>query len=468
MSKEYLWNNSEIQRAISCKMHGTCYGNKLEFDSRKIEKGDIFVALRGNNTDGHSYVKEALSRGCGAALVEHLPTEVPHNNHLIEVNNVLSAVKDMAIFNRDRSKAKIIGITGSVGKTSTKEIVRHMLQRSRKIFYTSANFNGQIGIPMAVASMPEDTEFGIYEMGMSYAGEMTKISEIVKPDVAIITNIAGVHLENFGSIKEIAKAKAEIFKSMRRDGVVLLNRDNEYTPLLVEYAKECGLTKIYTFGVSKESDGYLQSYVVKDNIVNIEANICGEVVKFSTSICGEHQALNMVLALLLAKTLSVDLNEVSSNFQDLPRLKGRGAIYKLSVNKKQVTLVDESYNASPLSVKASLRSFSDFANNNSSVKRKVVLLGDMYELGPEAIDLHKGLLESLKFNSIDKVISVGDLMKELFAVLPEHTRLKHFKDYKEAMNEIDELLKHDDMLLVKGSNGTKLHEIVKYLERYAV
>ncbi|MBP9791676.1 MAG: UDP-N-acetylmuramoyl-tripeptide--D-alanyl-D-alanine ligase [Rickettsiales bacterium] len=468
MSKKYIWDNNNIKKATQCELYGDCHGNKLVFDSRDVEQGSVFVALAGNNTDGHKYVQDALSKGCSAAIVNHMPDNLKAADKIIKVQDVLSAVSDMAIFNRQRSKAKIIGITGSVGKTSTKEVVRQMLEKSHNIFYTSKNFNGQIGIPVAVASMPQDVEFGIYEMGMSFSGEMTNISRVVRPDIAIITNIYAVHLENFNSIKDIARAKAEIFQGMSSDGVVFLNKDNEYTPFLLDCAKEKHITKIYTFGVSKESDGYLQSYKIQDGVAHIEANILGEVLRFSTDICGEHQAVNMVVALLLAKVLSLDVNEAIKNLKDLPQGKGRGRVSNLKVDKKKIMLLDESYNASPMSMKSSLKFLDNICTNNPLIKRKIAIMGNMYELGPDSKELHRGLLEDVQSNKIDKVITVGDLMHDLFVVLPDNIKYRHYNNYNEVIAEIDTLLKDGDGWLIKGSNGTKMYEVVKYLERYAV
>lgn len=468
MSKKYLWDNNNIKQATQCDLYGDCHGNRLVFDSRDVEQDGIFVALEGNNTDGHKYVQDALSKGCSAAIVNHVPDNLKVVDKIIKVQDVLEAVSDMAKFNRQRSKAKIIGITGSVGKTSTKEIVRQMLERSQRTFCTSKNFNGQIGIPIAVASMPQDVDFAVYEMGMSFAGEMTKISHVVRPDVAIITNIHGVHLENFNSIKDIAKAKAEIFKGMSSDGIVLLNKDNEHTPFLIECARERGIEKIYTFGVSKKSDGYLNSYSLKGDGAYIEANICGELLKFKTDICGEHQALNIIIALLLAKVLSLDLNEAMSNLKDLPQVKGRGKISNLKVDKKKILLLDESYNASPMSMKSSLKFLDNICTGNSLIKRKIAIMGNMYELGPDSKELHRGLLEAVQSNKIDKVITVGDLMRDLFVVLPDNIKYRHYNNYNEVIAEIDSLLEDGDGVLIKGSNGTKMYEVVKYLERYAI
>jgi UDP-N-acetylmuramoyl-tripeptide--D-alanyl-D-alanine ligase len=468
MNKKYLWDNNNLKQATKCELYGDCHGNKLVFDSRDVEQDSLFVALAGNNTDGHKYVQDALSKGCSAAIVNHMPDNLKVADKIIKVEDVLAAVSDMAVFNRHRSKAKIIGITGSVGKTSTKEVVRQMLEKSKKIFCTSKNFNGQIGIPIAVASMPQDVEFGVYEMGMSFAGEMTKISQIVRPDVAIITNIYGVHLENFNSIEDIAKAKAEIFQGMSSDGVVFLNKDNEYTPILIDCAKKQNIAKIYTFGVSKDSDGYLQSYNIQDGVAHIEASILGDSVRFSTDICGEHQAINMVVALLLAKVLSLDINEAMSNLKDLPQVKGRGRISNLKIDKRKIMLLDESYNASPMSMKSSLKFLDNICSNNPLIKRKIAIMGNMYELGPNSKELHRGLLESVQANKIDKVITVGDLMHDLFVVLPDNIKDRHYNDYNEVIAEIDNLLEDGDVLLIKGSNSTKMYEVVKYLERYAV
>lgn len=464
MTKKYLWNNTSINQAVDCKIYGECYGNKIIFDSRDTAKNNIFVALKGERTDGHYYLKDVLSKGGGAAVVDHIPENLEEKDRIIKVNDTLDAIRNMAVFNRGRTKSRVIGITGSVGKTSTKETVHHMLRNLCKVFCTSKNYNGQIGIPMAVASMPIDVECSVYEMGMSFAGEMTKITKIVRPDIAIITNISGVHLENFNSVEDIARAKAEIFNGMSGDGVVLLNKDNEYTPILIDCAKKQGIKSIYTFGSSAGSDAHLESYSVKNGQSIIKANICGEIVECKVPLCGEHQAFNILVALLLAKKLSINIQEASHALKDLGQLKGRGKVQELECDKKKFVLVDESYNASPVSMESSLKSFNELCGTNKAIKRKVAVLGDMYELGVNEKDLHRGLLDPVKFNKIDKVITVGSLMKELFSVLPKQLRISHFKDHKELTSSIKDLINDGDAILIKGSNGTKLHEVVKYLE----
>ncbi len=468
MTKKYLWDNHSISKSVDGRIYGKCLGNHIVFDSRKVERDDIFVALKGARTDGHYYVNDVLSKG-GAVIVDHIPRNSEKRDRVVKVKNTFDAVKGMASFNRNRTKSKVVGITGSVGKTSTKETIYRMLKNIGEVFCTSGNFNGQIGIPFAVASMPIDVEYSIYEMGMSHSGEMTKITRLVKPDIVIITNIFGVHLENFKSVSDIARAKAEIFYGMNSDGIVLLNQDNKYTNLLVECAKEQGIKNIYTFGTSVESDAYIESYSInKQGFSVIKANVFGEVIEFEVPLCGEHQALNIVSALLLAKKLSIDLQKAICGLKDIVQLKGRGEVINLSCDNKSYVLVDESYNASPVSVVSSLKSFQDLCGTNKSIKRKVAILGDMYELGVNEKDLHRGLLDPIKFNTIDKVITVGSLMKELFSVLPEHVKLSHFEDYKELLGSIKSLINDGDALLIKGSNGTKLHEVVKYLEKLHV
>lgn len=469
MTKKYLWDNSSISKAVDGDVYGGCFGNRVVFDSRKVVPGDIFVALKGERADGHNYVDDVLSKGGGAVMVDHIPRSLEKKEQIIKVKNTFDAVKAMALFNRGRTRSKVVGITGSVGKTSTKETIYQILKSVGGVFCTPGNFNGQIGIPFAVASMPIGVKYGIYEMGMSHAGEMTKITEIVKPDIAIITNIFGVHLENFKSVSDIARAKAEIFYGMNSDGTVLLNQDNKYTGLLIELAKSRGIKKIYTFGTSVESDACLRSYRVSEQGFSvIKANICGDVIEVAVPICGEHQALNIISALLLAKKLDIDLQEAICGLKDVERLKGRGKVSNLVCDNKSYILVDESYNASPASVVSSLKSFRDLCGANNSIKRRVAILGDMYELGADEKDLHRGLLDPIKFNTIDKVITVGSLMKELFSVLPEYLKLAHFEDCDELLLVIKDLINTGDALLVKGSNGTKLHEVVKYLEKMNV
>ena len=462
--RNLIWNPKTLALATKGKVYGECYGNKLTIDSRLCEQDDIFVAFRGQNQDGHDFVQETLNNKAGAAIVEYIPSNIENPNpRLVLVENTTEAIINMGLFNRQRIKAKIIAVTGSVGKSSTKESLHSLLKEQASTFCNYGNYNGQLGIPLSLASIPLNTEYAILEMGMDRSGEMTTITNMVRPDIAVITNIRGVHLENFNSIDDIAKAKAEIFSGMSAGSIVLLNKDDEHFSLLQSIASNHRL-KIFSFGHFSDADAKLLKYLRKNNESIITAEIFGREITYKIMAHGLHQALNSVIALAISQLLSLDLIKSAAHLYNFNNLKGRGKILNLVIGGNAFTLMDESYNANPHSMKAAFKSLTEVYNDNKAQGRKIAILGDMYELGANEKQLHLSLIDDLIINKIDQVITVGNLMLHLFEAIPQSMRLKHYGTHSEVMRDISKLFSNGDYILIKGSNGTKLHSLVKDIE----
>ena len=381
--------------------------------------------------------------------------------NLIVVPNAKDALVCLAKFNRARSKATILAVTGSVGKTSTKEALSLICLTAGTTFCNSGNFNNDLGLPITLASMPLNVQYGIFELGMNHAGEIEVLTNIVQPDIAVITAIENTHLENFKSVEDIARAKGEIFLGMNADGIAVINGDNKYYNLLASMAKTAGIKKVFSFGKTDNNDSFLVSYSNE-----IRAKICGEEISYKIKANGHHQALNSIAALTVAKILGMDLQLSAAALAGFSSMQGRGEISELNILGKKIRIIDDSYNASPASVKASLvviKSLSD-----DSIQRKIAVLGDMHELGLGAVDEHLDLLSAIKDSGITCLITMGPLMKHLFDITPDQTKLVHFESYREAKIGILTLIKDHDCILFKGSHGTKMYEVVQYLKKQAV
>lgn len=460
----YIWNESSITEATKCEIFGKWNACGVSIDTRKIKDSEVFIACRGANIDGHTYVKIAFSKNASAAIVEYIPEGLSENElaKLILVEDSIRALKDLALFNRARINAKIVAITGSVGKTSTKEAMYTALSVVSNTYCSPGNYNNDLGLLISMASMPLETTSAVFELGMSNVGEMKALTEILQPDVAVITIIAAVHLSNFDSIEAIANAKAEIFLGMNEKGVVFLNGDNEMYSLLKQKAEQKGISQIYSFGVSKGNDSHAISSKREDNFTLVSALILGEKTDYKIAAYGAHHIVNTLAVLSVVKKLGFDMKKAAKALEGFDNIKGRGKVLKIKINEKNILLVDDSYNASPESMKAAFSAMAEIKTKDT--KRVVAILADMYELGENADNIHKLLFENIKQSKIDKVITVGELMKNLYDTIPEQVRIKHFENYLDAIEGIDKYIEDMDCVLVKGSFGTKIHKLVNYLE----
>ena len=467
--QNFLWTHETLEQACKPKeLHEACHGGRICIDSKEIEPGDIFIALKGRNLNGHDYALDALSRGATCAIVEYQPENLKSSDNLMIVSNTRIALKDLAVFNRSRSSAKIIAITGSVGKTSTREAMLLACSAHGKSYRSRKNFNNELGLPISLASMPVDTEYGIFELGMNHAGEIEELSKILKPHLALITKIAKVHVEHFRSIEDIAHAKGEIFLGMRNTGIAILNGDDQYCSLLMELATEKNIMNICCFGENPKNDSYLIQYESgKDGLNTITARICGNEITYHTKAIGKHQAVNTIAVLSAISKLGLDVGASAAALADFSNIAGRGKFLELKIGNKEILVIDDSYNANPTSVEAALRVIGELISEK--YPRKVVVLGDMVDsnLGLYSEMAHAGLALPLWRSGVDKVVTVGPLMQHLFISVSENRQLKHFPDYKRAQANILELLESGDCILFKGANSTRIHEIVKYLQSKA-
>lgn len=453
-----LWNQDNAVQATGGEVFGLWQAHKPCIDTRKLEPGDLFVAFKGEFVDGHDFVGQALANGANAAMVERIPEGVDKRKLLL-VKDCQNALVDLANYNRAKLQARIIGVTGSVGKTSTKELAHLAFAAIGNTYSNKGNYNNHLGLPITLASIPLSTEYVVLEMGMSNASEMLHLTKLARPDVVIITNIAGVHLANFASLEEIAKAKSEIFAGMNESGAVILNKESRFLDLLMREAKARDISNIFTFGSG--ADSYLIDYKLNTAIT---ANILGQECQYRIEAFGAHHATNSLAILTAVKFLGGDLQRAASALAQFKNIKGRGEISHLHFNNKQITLIDDSYNASPMSLRAALIVL---GSNFPSAKRRVAILADMRELGANEIDEHKDIVDPIVENKIDKVVTVGDLMKHLHDSLPTRLQLKHYQGVDETFTDIVDLIQDGDVILIKGSNGTKIYKLIDYFKGQA-
>ncbi|MBP2157634.1 MULTISPECIES: UDP-N-acetylmuramoyl-tripeptide--D-alanyl-D-alanine ligase [Asticcacaulis] len=456
-----LWTFTELAEATGGTFVGAGNGGPTEagginFDSRGLTPGDIFLALQGVR-DGHDFVPQAFVSGAVVAITRR-PVE---GGPCLLVPDVQRALEDLGVFARNRAAtAKRGAVTGSVGKTSVTQMVMQGLRRAGKAHSAIKSFNNHIGVPLTLARMPRDTERAVFEIGMNHADEITPLSEFVAPHAVIITTVGAVHTENFPDGEQgVARAKAEIFDGLLPGGLAILNADNRWFDFLSSEARGAGAL-VSAFGEGGGNDAQLVSHIIAGERARVEARFHGRDIAFSLSHTGKHQAVNALSVLLMLEALGVDLDTSIASLEDAPTLEGRGKVTEKAFGGGTITIIDESYNANPVSMVATLKSL---AETNKGDGRKIVVMTDMLELGPDEADLHAGLSATLEALDIDRVYLAGPLMKNLWDVLPERLRGRYAASAADLTDGLTADLRSGDLVMVKGSNGSKAGLIAKTL-----
>lgn len=453
-----LWTSAEIAAATNGRAGRRFSADGVSIDSRKIARGDLFVALHGPNFDGNDFVAGALTSGAAGAMVDRLPVGLAADMPVVVVEDTLRGLADLGAAARARTPAKFAAVTGSVGKTSTKEALKAALEPFGRTYASVGNLNNHWGAPLSLARMPRDTEYGVFELGMNHAGEITPLSQLVKPEVAIITAVEAVHIEFFPSVAEIADAKAEIMDGLDARGTVILPRDNPHYDRLVAHARRRGIANILSFG-SDAGDAKLIDCVVTPTGSRVTAEVMGRRVSYALGLPGLHQAKNSLAVLCAVAALGLDVATGAAALGSLAALKGRGARENLVLPAGPITLLDESYNASPASVRAALLLLA--ASQPAGEGRRIAVLGDMRELGVTGPMLHRELMPDIVAAGVDRVFLVGPIMQELHAILSEPIRAGHFAESTAAIQPLLGSLRAGDVVLVKGSLGTRMAPIVE-------
>ena len=426
--------------------------NSISIDSRELGPDALFVAIKGDRFDGHDFVDTALASGAAAALV----SQGHGGPGRIVVADALGGLGDLARASRERSRAFIVGVTGSVGKTTTKEALRVVFEAAGQTHASIKSFNNHWGVPLMLARMPEATQFGVFEMGMSAPDEIRPLSQMVRPHVAIITSIAPAHLETLGSLENIARAKAEIFDGLGEGGTAIINADHPHIDLLLELAAKAGVDNVLTFGFSRGADWQiLDAQTAADH--SFATVLHGdERFALALGVSGRHMLSNATAALVAAYVAGIDPAVALRALAGFGAQAGRGLRRALGPSAKPLLLIDESYNANTASMGAALDVFTAV----SVPGRKVLVLGDMLELGAQSDAHHAGLAGAVKASGAERVHLVGSGMAALAAALPGDLVASHSQTAGEAEDVIVADLAYGDALMIKGSNGVGLARIV--------
>ncbi|MDR3435787.1 UDP-N-acetylmuramoylalanyl-D-glutamyl-2,6-diaminopimelate--D-alanyl-D-alanine ligase [Telmatospirillum sp.] len=461
-----LWTSEEAATAVDGRRSGPAWlARGISIDSRTLAEGDLFIALAGPNHDGHDHVAAALANGAAAALVHKVPFGVGDDAPLILVENTQTGLEALAAAARRRSAARIIAVTGSVGKTGTKEMLRLALSAVGQTHVTQGNLNNHWGVPLSLARLPREARFAVFELGMNHVGEITPLTCLVRPHIAIITSVEAVHMAYFTSTRQIAEAKAEIFAGVEPEGIAILPRDNPHFAFLRETARRAGVTRIESFGTHIDAGARLLDGAVDPKATLVLALFGDEALSYRVGVPGLQWASNSLAALLAARAAGIDLTVAAQALAAMTAPKGRGERRSLSWGQGRIEVIDESYNASPVSMRAAITALG--LTERPRGARRIAVLGDMLELGETSPALHAGLAETLVERRIDLVFTAGALMRHLHDALPADRRGGHADNADAAAVEVGRALRAGDVVMVKGSAGSAMGRVVKVLEGMA-
>ncbi len=458
-SRAPLWTAKDASEATEGAIAGDWVASGVSIDSRSLEPGDLFTALKGPNHDGHDHVAAALDSGAVAAMVEHrFDGKIPAER-LLKVQDTVQGLRDLAAAARARTDAKICGVTGSVGKTGTKEMLAAALGCQGKIAATAGNLNNHFGLPLSLSRMPADCDYGVFEMGMNHAGEISPLSRLARPHVAIITTVAPVHIEYFENEEGIADAKAEIFDGLEEGGSAVLNRDNPHFDRLAEKARAAGAKMIWGFGVHSFANARLLAYEPDAQGARVEATVGSRHLKYRIAMRGKHWALNSIAVLAAATSLGADPEKAAAALSEVTPTKGRGQVFSVALADGSLTVIDETYNASPVAMRAAFDVLA--ATKPGRGGRRVVVLGDMLELGNRARDEHIGLAADIKKHDFDLVFACGQYMTDVLDDLPSDLHGGRAGASAQLAEQVTGKLRAGDLVLIKGSAGAHMSKVVE-------
>ncbi|MFK5599684.1 UDP-N-acetylmuramoylalanyl-D-glutamyl-2,6-diaminopimelate--D-alanyl-D-alanine ligase [Methylobacterium sp. HMF5984] len=466
-----LWTAAELAAATG----GTLQGERgavtgASIDTRTLQPGDLFFAIRGEARDGHDFVRAALDKGAGTAVVAAdraasfdgpvlaVPGEGP--------DPVLDAMTRLGRAARARTAAQVVAVTGSVGKTGTKEALRHVLSAQGETHASVASYNNHWGVPLTLARMPAESRFGVFEIGMNHPREIVPLVAQVRPEVALVTTVEPVHIEHFASLSAIADAKGEIFSGLAPGGVAVLNRDNPSFARLHAHALASSAGRIVTFGEHEEADVRARRIVLRPDLSVVDAVVMGQPVTYQLGTPGRHTAMNSLGVMAVIHSLGADLARAALSLAALRPPVGRGERTALQLRDGEAFLVDESYNANPASVRAALSTLA--AIETGPRGRRIAVLGDMLELGAAADAHHRDLAGAVADHGVDLVFTAGALMGHLFEALPVARRGIAAAASADLVEPLAAILRPGDAVMVKGSNSIRMGRIVEALKaRYA-
>jgi UDP-N-acetylmuramoyl-tripeptide--D-alanyl-D-alanine ligase len=458
-----LWTESELRDAFaadpSAPLNGAVDG--VSIDTRTLRAGDLFFAIKGDTRDGHDFAARAFDAGATAAVVNRgRAASLAALGPVYATDNTMNAMERLGVASRSRSKARIAAVTGSVGKTTAKEMLRALLSACGSTHASRASYNNHWGVPLTLASMPANAEFGVFEIGMNHAGEISPLVRMVRPHVALITTIAPVHVEHLGSIEAIADAKAEIFLGLEPGGTAVLNRDAAQFERLASAAL-ASRARTLTFGATEDCDARIMEVIDTERGSFVRARFFGRDMRFDLGAPGLHMAQNAVGALLTAHALGADVHRCAAALADFSAQKGRGELISIPTPDGSATIIDESYNANPASMRAALALLG--ASRPGPNGRRIAVIGDMLELGAEGAAMHAELVDDLRSNRVDLLFGAGPLTRALFEAAPASMRAAWAQQSSELTPEVARALRNGDVAMIKGSNGSRMGPLVAAL-----
>ncbi len=458
-----LWFSRDIELATGGVSTHHFQAAGVEMDSRDVRPGDLFVALKGESMDGHRFLPQAFAAGAVAAITDR-PVDFPH----VLVEDTTKALHDLAHTARERGEAKRIGVTGSVGKTGVKEAIFNALDRASRggAHRSVRSYNNHVGVPLSLARLPARARYGVFEMGMNHAGEIAPLTDHVRPHVALITTIAPAHIENLGSMEAIADEKSQIFTGLVEGGIAIIPADSEFTARMIDHARKLGVETV-TFGRNEGADVRLLDAIPRENGGSLVTADLGDTrLCYTVAEPGEHWITNSLGVMAAVRAAGGDLAAAGLALAEMGGLKGRGARFDIEVAGGKALLVDESYNANPASMRATIKQL-----GQTPAHRRIVVLGSMKELGDFTARFHRQLAEPLVEANIDHAILVGDEMRDLAAQLGKENGdslgfpggFAHCEGPAEAIAALEQFgLTHGDAILVKGSNSVGLGKLVSH------
>lgn len=446
------FTGKEISEITKGELLADFNGGDFCIDSRLVKEGDIFLALPGSNIDGHNFIAEALEKGASGVIAKFRPDNVDTNSPLVIVKNVKEALLELAKHKRDTTQARFIAVTGSVGKTSTKEMLQLALSHHGETFASFGNYNNDLGVPICMASIPSGTHYVILEAGMNNPGEIAYLSKLIKPDLAIITTIEPVHLWTFENVAAIAREKASIIDFAAEGAVAIINSASREFLELKSYIDK---KHVKTISIGLGLDAEILDREVIAGELHLRARIFDKFINYKLAHCAQQQIINSLFALIVSYKLGLDLEESAAAIYQFKPLKGRGEVTRLASGQ---ILIDDSYNANPASLGAALENLASYKG------RKLAIVADMLELGQDTKKLHQELYKEDLFKDFAGVVAIGEMMKYFYDMLPARLKMGYFKNYEELPKNIAKMTRTYDVILVKGSKGTKLYNIIELLK----
>jgi UDP-N-acetylmuramoyl-tripeptide--D-alanyl-D-alanine ligase len=462
-----LWSEAELTRGLgrpSAPLTVAVEG--VSIDTRTLKPGDLFFAIKGETSDGHDYVARAFEGGAAAAVIARpRGADLAAHEPTFAVGDTLDAMVRLGVAARARAMARVVAVTGSVGKTSAKEMLRVALGRFGPTHASAASYNNHWGVPLTLSRLPAGAAFAVVEIGMNHAGEITPLVAMARPQVALVTTIAPVHIEHLGSLEGIADAKAEIFSGLEPGGVAVLNRAAPQFERLAAAARAHG-ARIATFGADADCDAELLEVASLDGGVRVRARVFGRGLDFVLGAPGLHMAENALGVLVVCDALGVDVAGAAAALADFAPQHGRGARFVLTSASGPFTVIDESYNANPASMRAALALLG--AAEPAAAGRRIAVIGDMLELGAEGAAMHAALATDLARHRVDLLFGAGPLTRALYDAAPEAMRAGWAERSSDILPRLADALRGGDVIMVKGSNGSRMGPVVAALrERFS-